>query len=194
MPSHYNPTLMTLDLAPGAGVDIVGDLHGCTGELICLLGKAGYEISSATDRKGFDISHPEGRRLFLVGDLTDRGPRNLDALRFVRDLIASGMGCSVIGNHDDKLLRALMGRKVKVGNGLKGTLSELDKTSQEERDELLAMLQSLPTQILLRQDGAREVLRAWRGARKAPAAAAEKQLRAIHLWLPQKGRRRRAHP
>lgn len=158
MPAHYTPTVKEIDLAPGAGVDIVGDLHGCMDEFVTLIRSAGYQVSPNPSDDGFEISHPQSRQLFLVGDITDRGPRNLDALRFVRDLVASGVGSCVVGNHDDKLIRALMGRKLKVGNGLQGTLDELDVLDEGARDDLRDMLQSLPTQILLRRPGERDVL------------------------------------
>lgn len=158
MPTHYQPSVQKRQLAPGAGVDIVGDLHGCMDELLVLLDQAGYQIRQSPDGARYRIYHSERRLLFLVGDITDRGPHNLDALRFVRDLVASGAGSCVVGNHDDKLIRAILGRPVMHGNGLGGTLEELEAASPEERVELLKMLQGLPTQILLQRPDDREVI------------------------------------
>jgi hypothetical protein len=65
---------------------IVGDVHGCTGELEELLEK---------------ISFAPGRdRLVSVGDLVVRGPDPHGALALVRKLGAQ----AVRGNHEDKLL------------------------------------------------------------------------------------------
>jgi len=69
---------------------IVGDLHGCFDKL----NKALYEI-------GFD---KDVDRLFSVGDLVDRGPKNLECLR----LITEGWFHAVQGNHEDMMLKALL--------------------------------------------------------------------------------------
>lgn len=66
----------------------VGDLQGCLDPLQCLL-----------ERVAFD---PDRDRLWLVGDLVNRGPRSLDTLRFLFDLRDSVV--TVLGNHDLHLL------------------------------------------------------------------------------------------
>ena len=55
--------------------DIIGDIHGCGGELEELLTRLGYV---ATDRGGDDpvwetrvFAHPEGRKAIFLGDLVD---------------------------------------------------------------------------------------------------------------------------
>ncbi|MFU6376753.1 symmetrical bis(5'-nucleosyl)-tetraphosphatase [Metapseudomonas otitidis] len=66
----------------------VGDLQGCLDPLKCLL-----------DRVAFD---PVRDRLWLVGDLVNRGPKSLETLRFLfamRDSVTC-----VLGNHDLHLL------------------------------------------------------------------------------------------
>ncbi|BBT14553.1 bis(5'nucleosyl)-tetraphosphatase ApaH [Pseudomonas sp. SLBN-26] len=66
----------------------VGDLQGCLDPLKCLL-----------DRVAFD---PARDRLWLVGDLVNRGPKSLETLRFLfamRDSVTC-----VLGNHDLHLL------------------------------------------------------------------------------------------
>lgn len=55
--------------------DIIGDVHGCADELFELLDRLGY-----SDGGGF-FAHPDGRRAIFLGDLCDRGPRNVDVLR-----------------------------------------------------------------------------------------------------------------
>ncbi|MDR1299986.1 MAG: metallophosphoesterase [Oscillospiraceae bacterium] len=85
--------------------DIIGDVHGCYDELVRLLGELGYRVDCA----GFDAAPPAGRRAVFLGDLCDRGPMNVEALRIVMNMVDSGAAYCVAGNHDDKLLRNLRG-------------------------------------------------------------------------------------
>ncbi|MBV2204856.1 MAG: metallophosphoesterase, partial [Pseudomonas sp.] len=66
----------------------VGDLQGCLEPLKCLLEQVDFS--------------PSRDCLWLAGDLVNRGPQSLEALRFVRDL--DGSAITVLGNHDLHLL------------------------------------------------------------------------------------------
>ena len=68
----------------------VGDLQGCLQPLQCLL-----------ERVAFD---PARDKLWLVGDLVNRGPQSLETLRFLYS-IRDALVC-VLGNHDLHLLAA----------------------------------------------------------------------------------------
>ncbi len=108
--------------------DIIGDIHGCTDELEELLGKLGY----AQNDNGV-YQHPAGRRAFFVGDLADRGPRSLDAVTLARRMVESGQALAVPGNHDEKFLRWLRGKKVQLTHGLDLTTAEVEALLPEER-------------------------------------------------------------
>ncbi len=117
--------------------DIIGDLHGCFDELGELLQNLGYELDTMpTEPEAlFSARHPEGRTAFFVGDITDRGPRNLDCLRLVMGMCAEGTAQCVMGNHDFKLSKWLKGRDVKLTHGLDLTVAELENTSEEFRKQ-----------------------------------------------------------
>ncbi|KXL54019.1 Bis(5'-nucleosyl)-tetraphosphatase PrpE [Anaerotignum neopropionicum] len=107
--------------------DIIGDVHGCYDELMELVQKLGYE------KKGQAYVHPQGRRLISVGDVADKGPKNLAALEFWMDQVIYGGSFWVHGNHCNKLYRFFLGNKVRMSHGLENTIEELEKRSKEER-------------------------------------------------------------
>ena len=53
--------------------DVIGDVHGCRGELEALLGQLGYEIPG-TRLAGRGRGAPAARTAVFLGDLVDRGP------------------------------------------------------------------------------------------------------------------------
>lgn len=111
-----------------AGADMstyaIGDIQGCYGVLRKLL-----------DRCAFD---PARDRLWLVGDLVNRGPSSLETLRFVRGLGTAAV--TVLGNHDLYLLMVAegFGKPPKRGDTLDAILQASD------RDELLSWLRQQP--------------------------------------------------
>lgn len=101
----------------------IGDLQGCYDPLARLLDYLGFS--------------PEADRLWLVGDLVNRGPQSLEVLRFVKGLGRAAV--TVLGNHDLHLVMQAEG----YGKANKeDTLEEI--LSAPDRDELLAWLRSLP--------------------------------------------------
>ncbi|HEY4369234.1 MAG TPA: symmetrical bis(5'-nucleosyl)-tetraphosphatase [Steroidobacteraceae bacterium] len=102
----------------------IGDIQGCYDEFEALL-----------EHIRFD---PARDRLWLVGDLVNRGPRSLDVLRKVRDL--GDAAIAVLGNHDLHLLAVATtpGGKPKS----KDTLQEI--LQAPDRDELLEWLRHRP--------------------------------------------------
>ncbi|RYX86851.1 polynucleotide kinase-phosphatase [bacterium] len=130
--------------------DIIGDVHGCGDELEALLGKLGYE----RDESG-TYRHAERTALF-VGDLVDRGPRVGDVLDIVESMVSEGAAFCVRGNHDDKLLRYLEGKKPKVNHGLATSIADLDARDEPFRERMRAFLDGLISHYVL--DGGRLVV------------------------------------
>lgn len=110
----------------GGPFDIIGDVHGCLGELVELLGMLGYEVARDGAGRPVGAAHPSGRRAVFVGDLVDRGPDSPGVLRLVMGMRAAGDALVVAGNHDVKLARALGGEKVTLNHGLDKTMEQLD--------------------------------------------------------------------
>lgn len=111
----------------------VGDLQGCLDPLKCLL-----------ERVAFD---PAKDRLWLVGDLVNRGPQSLETLRFLYAMRESVV--SVLGNHDLHLLAvAHKSERLKKSDTLREILEAPD------REPLLDWLRRLP---LLHYDEQRKV-------------------------------------
>jgi bis(5'-nucleosyl)-tetraphosphatase (symmetrical) len=102
----------------------IGDIQGCCDEFEALLAQLRFD--------------PARDRLWLTGDLVNRGPRSLDVLRLVRRLGPAAI--TVLGNHDLHLLAAAAtpGKRLKPQDTLGAILTAPD------RDELLKWLRSLP--------------------------------------------------
>lgn len=101
----------------------VGDIQGCYRELRQLI-----------DAIRFD---PSVDRLWLVGDLVNRGPESLAVLRFVHDL--GDCAVTVLGNHDLHLLALADGNTRHAGR------STLDAVLRApDRDALLHWLRHRP--------------------------------------------------
>lgn len=134
--------------------DIIGDVHGCLDELLQLCRSLGYVLTPADG--SWQVRHPDGRRLVFVGDLVDRGQDTPGVLRLVQGVVRDAVGFCVAGNHDDKLARALAGRKVRVTHGLERSLAQLEAVPDEERRSMAAFLDGLISHYVL--DGGRLVV------------------------------------
>lgn len=124
--------------------DIIGDVHGCADELELLLGQLGYGRVNVPDHEpgwsNQSYVHPEGRKAVFVGDLVDRGPRIVDTLSIVRNMVVMGSALCVPGNHDVKLLKKLQGKDVRMTHGLAETMAEIDAIPAEARPLFLKSL------------------------------------------------------
>lgn len=102
---------------------VIGDLQGCLTPLKRLLDHIRYD--------------PASDKLWFVGDLINRGPESLPALRFVKALGSNAI--TVLGNHDLHLLAVLHGVRKVSG---KDTLDEI--INAPDRDELTHWLSHQP--------------------------------------------------
>jgi protein phosphatase len=151
-----SPTDRAWDRGP---LDVIGDVHGCLDELLELLDRLGYMVSSRTDEWGdrrFSVSHPGGRRLAFVGDLADRGPDSLGCLSLACDAVSSGAALWTMGNHDWYLIGWLEGKKTSMRYGFGTTVDEFAHASQSTVTRIRACLRTLPSHLVL--DGGAMVL------------------------------------
>jgi protein phosphatase len=116
--------------------DVIGDVHGCRAELEELLGELGYGLIRDEQGRAVDAVHPDGRTAVFVGDLVDRGPDSPGVLRLVMGMVAAGHALCVPGNHENKLVRALRGRTVRISHGLEETLAQLEEEPEDFRAEV----------------------------------------------------------
>ena len=102
----------------------IGDIQGCFKSFQALLKK--IQFDSAADR------------LWLAGDLVNRGPDSLSVLRWIHAHRASVV--AVLGNHDFGLLRAF---HLKLG-ARPGKDTFGDVLAADDCEELLAWMRTLP--------------------------------------------------
>ena len=138
-PVHAPPTVhATLAADPKCTRTIVvGDVHGCLGELHELLEKVEYT--------------PAHDRVVLVGDLVNKGPGSAECVRYARTA-----GHSVVrGNHDDAALFAWEERHAARRRGDAVELEEPHSRKYAYTDrfdaEDVAFLRGLPYTLLLEE-------------------------------------------
>ncbi|MDJ0392233.1 polynucleotide kinase-phosphatase [Rhodococcus sp. G-MC3] len=129
--------------------DVIGDIHGCFGELETLLVTLGYSIRRDDEDRVVGAVPPPGRTAVFLGDFVDRGPDSAGVLRLVMGMVGAGEALAVPGNHEHKMVQALRGRKVNVTHGLAETLAQLDTETEEFRGEVLTFCDGLVAHLVL---------------------------------------------
>ena len=111
--------------------DIIGDVHGCFNELTNLFSKLGYE-----NKEGIFI-HPAGRIPIFLGDVADRGPKSVETIRLVLDMVRESKALYIPGNHCVKLSKYLEGGEVKIRWGIETTIREIDALDETQKEEIM---------------------------------------------------------
>ncbi len=131
----------------GEAFDIIGDVHGQAWKLLCLLEILGYRRIDGV------WEHPERKAIF-VGDLIDRGPRQLETINIVRPMVESGSAQCVLGNHEFNAIAWATPHPEEPGEHLRSRrrasnraqheafLAEVEHTSTN--DEVIAWFKTLP--------------------------------------------------
>lgn len=142
--------------------DIIGDIHGHHDKLVALLERLGYEHTRASWR------HSERTAVF-VGDLIDRGPKQVDTIDLVRGMVESAAALCILGNHEFNAMAWNTPDPAHPGeflrpHGKPGNLEQhqafLDEVQGTPKHaEILAWLRTLP--LWLDLDGVRVVHACW---------------------------------
>lgn len=102
------------------GVRVVGDVHG----------------EAEQFRAAIAGAAEAGLFIVQLGDLADHGRDSPGVLAAMFGLIDRGAGLFLLGNHDHKLRRALLGTPVRTAEGLDATLAQL--AARPDREALAA--------------------------------------------------------
>ncbi|MCU0495096.1 MAG: polynucleotide kinase-phosphatase [Chloroflexaceae bacterium] len=159
--------------------DIIGDIHGCYDELTELLANLGYMPQPGDGSDDPAWVHPAGRTAVFLGDLVDRGPKVVEVLKLAMAMVAAGTALAVPGNHDEKLLRKLRGRDVKISHGMAETLAQLEQTDASFQRQLERFLDGLVSHFVL-DDGKLVVAHA--GMRADLQGRASERVRTFALY------------
>jgi len=111
---------------PAKDIWAIGDVQGCAGALRALLARP-------------ELSRPDAC-IWFAGDLVNRGPDSLGALRLIRSL--GGRARAILGNHDLHLLAVVAGVRKQ---GKSDTFQDI--LEAPDRDELIDWLRRRPLMV-----------------------------------------------
>lgn len=142
--------------------DVIGDIHGHYDKLVELLVHLKYQVVHGVWK------HPERTAIF-VGDLIDRGPRQVATVDLVRAMVDAGAAKCILGNHEFNAIAwatedldtsgEFLRSHTKSGNCLQHAafLAEVEGTPRH--DEIVAWFKTLP--LWLDLGGLRVVHACW---------------------------------
>nr|WP_106779661.1 metallophosphoesterase [Lysinibacillus timonensis] len=143
------------------GLDIIGDIHACYDEFIELLCKLGYEKND----RGLYI-HPEGRKIFSLGDVMSRGPESIKCMEFFLHHVEAGLAYMIDSNHGWKIARWLDGRKVQLKHGDENVEQEFiayekvhgEKATLQLKGKFKKLLMEAPSHYILTDNGVDQIV------------------------------------
>ena len=112
------------------GYDIIGDVHGHADKLEGLLLKMDYELIDGT------WQHPERKAIF-VGDLIDRGPRQVDSVMIAKRMVEAGHAHIVMGNHEFNAIAYATPNPNKPGDFLRTHRRKVGRNNRKQHKKFL---------------------------------------------------------
>lgn len=150
------------------GYDVIGDVHGEGTKLERLLTNMGY-----TNERGY-YAHPTRKAIF-VGDLVDRGPEQLLAVRTAKAMADAGTATVVMGNHEFNAIAFHTPHPYRPGQYLRphseknidqhGAFLDAVGFQSSDHDEVIDWFRTLP--MWAEHDGLRVVHACWHEASMA---------------------------
>ena len=110
--------------------DIIGDVHGYADKLEGLLLKMDYKFIDGA------WQHPERKAIF-VGDLIDRGPRQLDSVMIAKRMVEGGHAHIVMGNHEFNAIAYATPHPNKPGDFLRTHWGKLGRKNRKQHKAFL---------------------------------------------------------
>lgn len=114
-------------------VYLCSDLHGDFKGFKRLLDKVAFK--------------PNGNKIYILGDIIDRGKENIALLEYIMSLYESGCASVIKGNHElflERYLRGELSSKQWSAWGGFGTFNELCKLSSHQKARILDFVSTLP--------------------------------------------------
>ena len=119
---------MELPLENYKGLLVVGDVHSVFSD---------FATSYSYARKN-------NLYYLQLGDIVDYGPKPLESLLLAKEILDSGHGTIIQGNHDNKMFRWAKGNDVKLGKAQRDTLARVDFGIDLFRDLMLNVGPRMP--------------------------------------------------
>jgi protein phosphatase len=113
------------------GVTVIPDIHGTLQSL----------------KSAVNWARGGSRWIVFLGDIIDYGPKSLECVEYVYDLVVSGHAGLILGNHEVKIHRWLneppSDRRVKINAGNQITIDALNRRSASSRKEWITKFRAL---------------------------------------------------
>jgi len=134
--TNFPPVPLSRLIEGRHGLRVIGDTHSHAAELA----------------RAVDGARASGLAVLLLGDINDRGPDVVGAMRIALDLLRQGDGEIIPGNHDWKLARWTRGRQVDATSaGFQETLEQIavDPAGRDIADVYAAAIAHRPLWTVL---------------------------------------------